>query len=150
RGVTHRDLKPSNVMVTKSGVKVLDFGLAKSVGDESLSGTGAIMGTPRYMAPEQASGQPADPRTDIFAFGLVFHEMVTGKMPAPGKSLLDGFGERLAHLVERCLVPEPENRWQSAADVKSELEWAANASLSHVVPRRERLLWTVLALVISV
>ena len=79
KGITHRDLKPGNIMVTKSGVKVLDFGLAKTQRDESLTASHAIMGTPAYMAPEQSEGKECDARTDIYALGLVLREMATGK-----------------------------------------------------------------------
>src|SRR5262249_9099688 len=77
KGVIHRDLKPANIMIAKSGVKVLDFGLAKSEHDEPVT-VGMIMGTPGYMAPEQREGKPADARTDIYSFGCVLYEMVTG------------------------------------------------------------------------
>src|SRR6202040_2688376 len=78
KGITHRDLKPGNVMVAKNGVKVLDFGLAKSAGDETLTVGQAIMGTPAYMAPEQSEGKECDARTDIYALGLMLREMATG------------------------------------------------------------------------
>jgi len=127
--ITHRDLKPSNVMISKKGVKVLDFGLAKlSDTDGTLTQTGAVMGTIAYMAPEQMEGKTADARTDIFALGLVLYEMATGKRVVPGQlpnSNLEGLPDRFAHVVERCLAREPDNRWQSASDVKAELEWAS-------------------------
>jgi serine/threonine protein kinase len=127
KNTTHRDLKPANVMITKNGVKVLDFGLAKcSAHDGTLTRTGAVMGTPAYMAPEQLEGKEADARTDIFALGHTLYEMATAKRVVPGQPpAMDGLPERLTHVVERCLEPEPENRWQSARDVKAELEWAA-------------------------
>src|SRR5207302_8658759 len=78
-GIIHRDLKPGNIMVTRSGVKVLDFGLAKTQRDETLTPSRAIMGTPAYMAPEQLQGKEADARSDIYALGLVLYEMLTGK-----------------------------------------------------------------------
>src|SRR5216684_1448436 len=84
KGITHRDLKPGNVMVAKNGVKVLDFGLAKSAGEETLTISKAIMGTPAYMAPEQREGKQCDARTDIYALGLVLREMTTDLPPHVG------------------------------------------------------------------
>ena len=83
KGITHRDLKPANIMVTKAGVKLLDFGLARIAsgsGDETI--TMAVMGTPAYMSPEQWEGKPGDARSDIYAFGCVLYEMLTGKRVA--------------------------------------------------------------------
>ena len=127
KNITHRDLKPANVMIAKNGVKVLDFGLAKSsTADGTVTVTGALMGTPAYMAPEQLKGQATDARTDVFALGLTLFEMATGKRLMPGRTpAMDGLPPRFAHVVERCLDPEVENRWQSARDVKAELEWVA-------------------------
>jgi serine/threonine protein kinase len=133
RNITHRDLKPANVMITKNGVKVLDFGLARcSTHDATLTQTGTVMGTPAYMAPELLAGRQADERTDIFLLGLTLYEMATAKRIVPGQPpLMEGLPERFTHVVERCLEPEPENRWQSASDVKAELEWAADSHPSH-------------------
>ena len=78
KGIVHRDLKPGNIMIAKSGVKVLDFGLAKSGHDETLTASHMVMGTPAYMSPEQRQGQPADARSDIYSFGRVLYEMLTG------------------------------------------------------------------------
>jgi Tol biopolymer transport system component len=127
KNTTHRDLKPANVMITKNGVKVLDFGLAKcATHDGTITRTGAVMGTPAYMAPEQLEGKEADARTDIFALGHTLYEMATAKRVVPGQPpAMEDLPERLTHVIERCLEPEPENRWQSARDVKAELEWAA-------------------------
>ena len=127
KNITHRDLKPANVMITKNGVKVLDFGLAKRATPEgTLTVTGAVLGTPAYMAPEQLKGGAADARTDIFALGLTLYEMATGNRVVPGRTpAMDGLPPRFVHVVERCLEPEAENRWQTARDVKAELEWAA-------------------------
>jgi serine/threonine protein kinase len=147
KGIVHRDLKPGNVMITKTGAKVLDFGLAKSGQDETLTLGNAIMGTPAYMAPEQREGKACDARTDIYALGLVLSEMATGKRAQPGERQLqvDALPEKLAHVVERCLAQDPEDRWQSARDVKSELEWVAIAPASAEPSKRASRLWPALA-----
>ena len=129
RGITHRDLKPGNVMITKTAVKVLDFGLAKSARDESLTAANVALGTPAYMAPEQLEAKDCDARTDLYALGLLLFEMATGKRAAQGTPPpLDSLSERLAHVVELCLAKDPDKRWQDARDVKVELEWAATGS----------------------
>jgi len=149
-GVVHRDLKPSNILLTRSGVKVLDFGLAKRrpklpAGESRLTTTqeGAVLGTPRYMAPEQIDGKPADERTDIFAFGLVLYELLTGQHAFEGK----GVASVMARILEReptpisalkpttppaleqvvltCLAKDPAERWQSVRELKHVLAWAA-------------------------
>jgi serine/threonine protein kinase len=132
RGVTHRDLKPSNIMLTKSGTKLLDFGLAKLRQDAqpanalsalptnaAVTADGAILGTVQYMAPEQLEGEEADARTDIFAFGTVIYEMATGKKTFEGKSQ--------AGLIAAILDREPP--------VISSLQPAAPAQLDHLVKR---------------
>ncbi len=126
KGIIHRDIKPANIMLTRAGVKVLDFGLAKSSQDGDLTGSNVVMGTPAYMAPEQSDGQECDARTDIYALGLTLHEMATGRRPLKGEmSSVQPLPEKLAHVIERCLALAPEDRWQSATDVRSELLWAA-------------------------
>jgi serine/threonine protein kinase/Tol biopolymer transport system component len=156
KGITHRDLKPANIMVTKNGVKLLDFGLAKIRQDSNppsdvtlttaLTGKNEIIGTLYYMSPEQlqsqATGQEIDARSDIFSFGLVLYEMLTGKRAFHGSSpatVIAAIMERpapsigaiappaLDRVLKRCLEKDPENRWQNARDLKTELEWIAQA-----------------------
>ena len=153
-GITHRDLKPANILVTKAGVKLLDFGLAKiatpgqaiQAGEGTmtmaLTAKGEILGTFRYMSPEQVTGQDAGPRSDIFSFGLVLYEMLTGKrafegsspasviaaiMERPAPSIADVAPPALDRVLQKCLAKDPDNRWQSARDLKDELEWIASS-----------------------
>jgi len=164
KGIVHRDLKPANILVTKSGIKLLDFGLAKIVVTKSsatktgqsadpsvdatltmaLTGKNEIVGTLYYMSPEQlqaqGTGQEVDARSDIFSFGLVLYEMLTGKrafggaspatviaaiMERPAPSICGVAPPALDRVLKRCLEKDPENRWQSARDLKAELEWIA-------------------------
>lgn len=135
RGIVHRDLKPGNIMVAKSGVKVLDFGLALSATDETLTGSQMVIGTPAYMAPEQREGGIVDSRTDIFALGLVLYEMAFGKRPPrDDRAPMQGVPPELAHVIERCLASDPNERWQAASDVRAELEWAGTAKPAERAP----------------
>ena len=150
-GITHRDLTPGNIMVTKYGIKVLDFGLAKGEmcmptepETETQTMSQVVLGTPAYMAPEQLEGKPCDARTDIFSMGLVFYEMAMGKRAFGGASRaaliaqvmqadpapMESVPAQLAHIIGRCLAKAPADRWQAASDVKAELEWAASAEAS--------------------
>jgi tetratricopeptide (TPR) repeat protein/predicted Ser/Thr protein kinase len=119
KGIVHRDLKPANIMIAKSGIKVLDFGLAKSGQYESATASHIVMGTPGYMAPEQRESQPADARSDIYSFGCVLYEMLTGTRVGSRRRRLPS--RKLEKIVNRSLEEDPARRWQSAAVLEQEL-----------------------------
>jgi serine/threonine protein kinase len=191
KGVTHRDLKPGNIMLTKSGAKLLDFGLAKlkqevtpanvqlsqlPTESDPLTAQGMIVGTLQYMAPEQLEAKEADARTDIFAFGVVVYEMVTGKKafagksqasvisaimssdPQPISSLHPMTPPALDRVVKKCLAKEPEKRWQAASDVCDELKWIAEQGSQTEMPApgttrrkvREQVAWALAAIALVV
>jgi Tol biopolymer transport system component len=141
----HRDLKPANIMVSKQGLKLLDFGLAKQTGavksdttvTAGLTGAGAILGTLQYMSPEQLQGKAVDARSDLFAFGCVLYEMLTGKRAFEGEnpaSVIAAVLERepaplqisppLDRVIARCVAKDPDQRFQTASDLKVALKWA--------------------------
>ena len=131
KNIIHRDLKPGNIMIARNGVKVLDFGLARSPQDQTITASHMLVGTPAYMAPEQSEGRECGVRTDIYALGLVLREMSTGNRQ--GSTL--GLPGHLAHIVDRCLETDPEERWQSAADVAKELTWSKTVAAAPIAAR---------------
>jgi eukaryotic-like serine/threonine-protein kinase len=177
KGIVHRDLKPANILVTKQSLKLLDFGLAKLEASAAsgafnastaveqatvaaLTGAHIVVGTPQYMAPEQIEARDVDARTDIFAFGCVLYELLTGHRafdgqtsssvmaavlatkPRPIEELMPLTPPALERIVSRCLAKDPEDRWQSARDVAAELQWVAQGGskvgLPAVVSGRRR------------
>ena len=172
-------------MLTKSGTKLLDFGLAKLAAakpvmgavsalptqQQALTAEGAILGTLQYMAPEQLEGKDADARTDIFAFGGVLYEMVTGKKAFEGKSQASLIGAilkedpppiaasqslapaALGRVVRTCLAKDPDDRWQSAGDLTRELKWVSEGAAAPIVSSarsRERAVWVLSAVLVLV
>ena len=176
KGITHRDLKPGNILVNKNGVKVLDFGLAKienasgmdgATKTMPLTGEGSILGTLQYMSPEQVEGKEADARSDIFAFGLVLYELITGKrafegstqtsliaailkdQPRPVSELQPVTPKALDRVVQTCLEKDPDRRWQSAREVKHALEWISLGAPTPAPPKTQWL-WQGVAAALAV
>src|SRR3984957_9636909 len=140
-GVVHRDLKPQNVMSDKDGrVYVMDFGIARSLENQGMTQTGALMGTPEYMSPEQARGEKVDARSDLFALGIIFYEMLTGISPFKAETAMAMMFKRtqekatplvqlnlgipgvISDIVAKCLEIKPEERYQTAREVINDLE----------------------------
>ena len=180
KGIIHRDLKPGNILMGRNGIKVLDFGLAKfehapaAEGETqtltmALTGEGAVLGTLQYMAPEQLEGKEADARSDIFAFGLVLYELLTGKRAFQGRtqasliaSIIKEHPQPLGELapltppglqrvLETCLEKDPDKRWQSAREIKHALEWMRQPAPAAPAPAvKASPVWRAAAIVLAV
>ncbi|MFC2168601.1 protein kinase [Acidobacteriota bacterium] len=153
-GIVHRDLKPNNIMIDDNGnARIMDFGIARTVKDKGITGSGVMIGTPEYMSPEQAEAKEVDQRSDIYSLGIILYEMTTGRLPFEGDTPLalamkhkgetakspnefnPQIPDDLSGVILKCLEKEKGNRYQSAADVRSELE-----KIEHGLPTTDRIL----------
>jgi eukaryotic-like serine/threonine-protein kinase len=153
-GVVHRDLKPGNIMIDHEGdAKIMDFGIARSVAVKGITGAGTVIGTPEYMSPEQVEAKDVDLRSDIYSLGIILYEMLTGQVPFEGdtpfavgvkqkseipkdpRGLNSQIPQELSRLILKCLEKDREKRFQSAAEVRAELE-----KVERGLPATERLI----------
>jgi serine/threonine protein kinase/Tfp pilus assembly protein PilF len=154
-GVVHRDLKPQNIMIEPSGkAKIMDFGIARSIIASGLTQTGQMIGTPDYLSSEQAAGQPADHRADIYALGVILYEMTTGKLPFTGDTALSvitkhrettaknprdidpAITEGLSRLILRCMEKDKELRYQNARELLEDLRGLSKGTVPKCVPAK--------------
>jgi serine/threonine protein kinase len=153
RNITHRDLKPGNILVTKVGVKLLDFGLARVAAspDDTMTMAEGVMGTPAYMAPEQWEGKPGDARSGIYAFGCVLYEMLTGKRTAANREAVEPVA--IDRVIRGCLEKDPEDRWQSARDLRRMLDVPLESLMPNSAAKRnpwpERAGWIATVVVLA-
>jgi serine/threonine protein kinase/Flp pilus assembly protein TadD len=152
QGVIHRDLKPSNIIIDKNGnARILDFGIARSVEGKGITDAGMMIGTPEYMSPEQVEGKEIDQRSDVYSLGIILYEMVTGRVPFEGdtpftvgvkhksetpqnpKEINTQIPDDLNSVILRCLEKDKSKRYQSADEVRSELE-----NIEKGIPRTDR------------
>jgi serine/threonine protein kinase/tetratricopeptide (TPR) repeat protein len=157
-GIVHRDLKPSNIIIDRDGnARIMDFGIARSLGARAMTGEGIIVGTPEYMSPEQVEGKETDPRSDIYSLGIILYEMVAGRVPFEGdtpftvgvkhksetpkdpREFNPQLPDELSRLILRCLEKDKAKRYQSAEEVRTGLETIRQGlpTTTHAVPRRK-------------
>jgi len=153
-GVVHRDLKPTNIMIDKGGnAKIMDFGIARSIREKGITGPSMLIGTPEYMSPEQAEAKEVDHRSDIYSLGIILYEMAAGRVPFEGETALSiamkhkgempknpkqinpNIPEDLSSVILRCLEKDKASRYQTAAEVRSELE-----NIEKGIPTTERVM----------
>jgi serine/threonine protein kinase/Tfp pilus assembly protein PilF len=158
QGVVHRDLKPTNIMIDKGGnVKIMDFGIARSLRERGITGPGVLIGTPEYMSPEQAEAKEVDQRSDIYSLGIILYEMSTGRVPFEGdtalsiamkhkgeipknpKQLNPNIPDDLSGVILKCLEKDKSRRYQTAAEVRSELEKIEKGipTMERIVPEKK-------------
>ncbi len=158
KGVVHRDMKPGNVMINADGQAfVMDFGLARSLALSGLTQTGAVLGTPHYMSPEQVSGQKVDARTDVYALGVMLFQMLTGELPFQGESTFEIMMQRvqkdppaahelnpeipsyLGKILERCMERDPSLRYADAGEILADLDaQQVETNFLHQVKKRRK------------
>jgi serine/threonine protein kinase len=159
-GVVHRDLKPSNIMIDREGdVRIMDFGIARSLKEKGITGAGVMIGTPDYMSPEQAEAKEVDHRSDIYSLGIILYEMVTGRVPFEGDTALSiamkhkgeapkdpkeynaQIPDDLSNLILKCLEKDKDSRFQRAGEIQSELENIEKSipTTDRAIPRKKPL-----------